>query len=76
MNRCQIAQANALLYERDRVEHLVNAAESGVGVAVSIAGNYQQADVVQSVLQPLADHFRQKLSAIDDQLTQLGWAGY
>lgn len=76
MNRSQISQANSLLYERDRLVALVGVAESGKGIALAVSGDYQQPEVVAAVLEPLADHFRQKLSAIDEQLTQLGWSGY
>lgn len=75
MNRQQIATAYSLFHERDRVQRRLDTVLSGKGVSLSITGDYQDEGVLQSVTEPLADHFRDELSAIDDQLKLLGWSG-
>nr|WP_236165573.1 hypothetical protein [Pseudomonas fulva] len=75
MNRQQIATAYSLFHERDRVQRRLDAVLSGKGVSLAITGDYQEEGVLQSVIQPLADHFRAGLAAIDDQLKLLGWNG-
>ncbi|WP_288502505.1 hypothetical protein [uncultured Pseudomonas sp.] len=44
-------------------------------MSLAITGDYQDEGVLQSVTEPLADHFRAELAAIDDQLKLLGWNG-
>ncbi|WP_236167025.1 hypothetical protein [Pseudomonas fulva] len=44
-------------------------------MSLAITGDYQDEGVRQSVTEPLADHFRAELAAIDDQLKLLGWNG-
>ncbi len=75
MNRQQIATAYSLFHERDRVQRRLDTVRSGKGVSLAITGDYQDEGVLQSVTEPLADHFRAELAAIDDQLKLLGWNG-
>lgn len=75
MNRQQIATAYSLFHERDRVQRRLDTVLSGKGVALAITGDYQDEVVLQSVTEPLADHFRAELAAIDDQLKLVGWNG-
>lgn len=75
MNRQQIATAQALFYERDRVERLLLAAESGKGLAVAITGDCQKEPVLAAVQQPLVDHFSAEVARIDKALKGLGWSG-
>lgn len=75
MNRQQIATAYSLFHERDRVQRRIDTVLSGKGVALAITGDYQDEVVLQSVTEPLADHFRAELAAIDDQLKLVGWNG-
>lgn len=75
MNRQQIATAYSLFHESDRVQRRLDTVLRGKGVSLAITGDYQDEGVLQSVIEPLADHFRAELSAIDDQLKLLGWNG-
>lgn len=75
MNRKQIATANSLFFTRDQVQRRLDTVLSGKGVSLSITGDYQDEGVLQSVTEPLADHFKAELAAIDDQLKLLGWNG-
>ncbi|SEI23618.1 hypothetical protein [Pseudomonas asplenii] len=74
MNRQQIATANHLFFERDRVQGRLDAVLGGSGVALMISGQgYPEA--MAAVTEPLADHFRKELGAIEEQLRLLGWNG-
>lgn len=75
MNRDQIATANSLFFKRDQVQRRLDTVLSGSGVALAITGDYQTAEVLATVITPLADHFRRELTAIDDQLKLMGWSG-
>ncbi|MGE8122562.1 hypothetical protein [Pseudomonas fulva] len=75
MNRQQIATAYSLFHERDRVLRRLDTVLSGKGVSLAIIGDYLEEGVLQAVIEPLADHFRAGLAAIDDQLKLLGWNG-
>lgn len=75
MNRQQIATAYSLFHTRDQVQRRLDTALSGKGVSLAITGDYQDEDVLQSVIKPLADYFRDQLAAIDGQLKLLGWNG-
>ena len=75
MNRQQIAGASSLFHPRDQVQRRLDTVLSGKGVSLAITGDYQDEGVLQSVTEPLADHFRAELAAIDDQLKLLGWNG-
>ena len=75
MNRQQIATAYSLFHTRDQVQRRLDTALSGKGVSLAITGDYQDEDVLQSVIKPLADYFRAQLAAIDGQLKLLGWNG-
>lgn len=75
MNRQQIATAYSLFHTRDQVQRRLDTALSGKDVSLAITGDYQDEGVLQSVIKPLADHFRAQLAAIDDQLKLLGWNG-
>ncbi|MDZ5601723.1 hypothetical protein SJI00_02880 [Pseudomonas sp. RP23018S] len=75
MNRQQIATAYSLFHERDRVQRRLDTVLSGKGVALAITGDYQDEGVLHSVTEPLADHFRAELAAIDERLILMGWNG-
>ncbi len=57
------------------MQRRIDSVLSGRGVSLAITGDYQDEGVRQSVTEPLADHFRAELAAIDDQLKLLGWNG-
>lgn len=73
MNRKQIDKANSLFFIRDQVQRRLDTVLSGSGVSVMITGDYQAQAVLDSVLEPMADHFRKEMAVIDEQLTALGW---
>ncbi|QZI72873.1 hypothetical protein K5F93_11600 [Pseudomonas protegens] len=74
MNRQQIATAHHLLWTRDQVQGRLDTVLGGSGVALMISGQgYPEA--LAAVTEPLADHFRKELKAIDGQLRLLGWNG-
>ena len=75
MNRNQIATANSLFFTRDQVQRRLDTVLSGSGVALMITGDYQAPDVLAAVVEPLAEHFRKELTAIDHQLKLMGWSG-
>ena len=75
MNRQQIATAYSLFHTRDQLQRRLDTVRSGKGVSLAITGDYQNEAVLHSVTEPLADHFRAELAAIDDQLKLLGWNG-
>ena len=75
MNRQQVACAYSLFHTRDQVQRRLDTVLSGKGVALAIAGDYQDEAVLGSVTEPLADHFRAELAVVDDQLKLLGWNG-
>lgn len=75
MNRQQIACAHSLFYTRDQVQRRLDTVLSGKGLSLAITGDYQDETVLHSVTEPLADHFRAEIAAIDDQLKLLGWNG-
>lgn len=75
MNRKQIACASTLFFTRDQVQRRLDTVLGGAGVALAITGDYQPPVVLAAVVEPLADHFRKELAAIDDQLRLMGWSG-
>lgn len=75
MNRQQIETASSIFFTRDQVQRRLDTVMSGKGVSLVITGDYQNEAVLHSVTEPLADHFRAELAAIDDQLKLLGWNG-
>lgn len=75
MDRNQISIAQQMFWERDKFQALLDTVVSGKGVAVSISGTWQDAEVVAAVQRPLRDYYQQKVNSINAQLKQLGWSG-
>lgn len=75
MDRLDIGRAHALFYERDRLDGVLRAVESGTGLAVCVRGEYQDEAVLVAVREPLADHFRAEIKKIDESLKRFGWSG-
>ncbi len=75
MNRQQVATAYSLFHTRDQVQRRLDTVLSGKGVTLMITGDYQDEGVLHSVAESLENHFRNELSAIDDQLKLMGWNG-
>ncbi|MEE4882418.1 hypothetical protein V2K29_02065 [Pseudomonas alliivorans] len=75
MDRKQINVAQQMFWERDKLQALLDHVVSGKGVAVSIDGTWQDAEVVAEVQRPLRDYYQQKVDSLTAQLKQLGWSG-
>lgn len=75
MDRLEIGKAHTLFYERDRLDGVLRAVESGTGLAVCVSGNYLGDAVLAVAREPLANYFRSEIKKIDASLKQLGWSG-
>ncbi|MEE5083785.1 hypothetical protein V2J74_03355 [Pseudomonas alliivorans] len=75
MDRKQINVAQQMFWERDKLQALLDTVVSGKGVAVSIDGTWQDAEVVAEVQRPLRDYYQQKVDSLTAQLKQFGWSG-
>lgn len=75
MNRQQIATAQSLFGERDRLQKLFDMASAKGGITVQVCGTYQDDDAVAAAKGPVLDLFRKKINSINAQLKQLGWDG-
>ncbi|WP_462402271.1 hypothetical protein [Pseudomonas sp. Marseille-QA0332] len=75
MNRQQIATAERLFGERDRLQSLFDKASAKGGITLQVCGTYQEDDVVAAARGPVLDLLRKKINSINSDLQQLGWDG-
>jgi len=75
VNRQQIATAQALFAERDRLKKVRDDAEKKGGFTVAVNGSYQDDEMVAVARRPVLDLISQRINRIEGDLKQLGWDG-